>query len=102
MRLYLEIAGDCGRSWEIEGDFGRYWEIVGDTTAYFLIAEREVYFKEISTAPGIVPGRCGGRVRCVGARLSGQGILTFGRAPERMICDPRIAAGRSQAVWISP
>ena len=52
-------------------------EITNRTSAYYWISERGVCFTEISTVPGIVPGRCGGRVQCVGARLSGQRILTF-------------------------
>ena len=47
-------------------------EITGDTAAYFWIAERAVYFMEISTEPGIVPGRCGGRVQC--ARAHGPNV----------------------------
>ena len=64
--------------------------------------ERADLITEISTLPGIVPRRCGGRVHRVGARLSGQRILTFGRAPECTVCVRLIASGRSQAVWISP
>ena len=47
------------------GDRGRLSEI---QPHIFWIAERDVYFMEISTVPGIVPGRCGGRKQCYLAR----------------------------------
>ena len=41
-----------------------------DTTACCWIAQREVYFMEISTVPGIVPGPCGSRTRRPSSRAA--------------------------------
>ena len=57
---YLEIARDCSRLIEIAGDLGRFCEIQPHT---FWIAERTYFIAEISSVPGIVVRRCGGRTR---------------------------------------
>ena len=59
------ISRDLPRSRAISRDLERY----RFETAYVWIAGRAGFTPELSTLAGIVPRRCGGRTRCVGARL---------------------------------